>query len=258
MDTGLRGRVAVVTAAGSGIGLSTVDALLEEGARVVGADIDTRALRERPGVLPVEADLLDDSAAGSLIETALTEHGRVDVLVNGVGGGQPMPDRLLNSSPEDWRRTFELNVFTMIKVTQAALPHMISAGGGVIVSISSDAASEPEPDFFDYSAAKAAIVNISKSIATAYGPRGIRSSVVLPSLIRTPMTEGFIAAVAQELGADRDAAEAHIAEHIKEVPLRRIGDPRDVARVIVFLASDGAAYVTGGAHRVDGGRIPTV
>ena len=254
MDFNLSQKVAVVTGAGSGIGLATVEALIAEGARVVGADLNVDALNGLDGVSPLALDMLGAEAGEQLAAKAIDEFQRIDALVNVVGGGGPTPDRMLTATDDDWRRTFELNLFAMVRVTRAVLPHMISAGGGSIVSVASDEARQPDPSFADYAAAKAAVVNVSKSIANGFARHGIRSNIVTPALTRTPMTEGFIRSLAENMGGE-DAAVAHILENFRPIPLGRLGEPADVAKVIVFLASDAARHVSGADYRVDGGLV---
>ena len=254
MEFNLSQKVAAVTGAGSGIGLATVEALLVEGTRVVGADLNVDALSGLGDVVPLVLDMLAADAGQQLAAKAIEEFGQVDVLVNVVGGGAPTPDRILSATDDEWRATFDLNLFAMVRATRAVLPHMIAAGGGSIVSVASDEARQPDPSFADYAAAKAAVVNVSKSIANGFARHGIRSNIVTPALTRTPMTEGFIQGIAANAGGE-DAAVAHILENFRPIPLGRLGEPADVARVIVFLASDAARHVSGADYRVDGGLV---
>jgi NAD(P)-dependent dehydrogenase (short-subunit alcohol dehydrogenase family) len=254
-ELGLEGRVIIVTGGGSGIGLATAMAFAAADAYVVAVDLDTSRLDGREGIVGYEIDLTGDHAGEELAAQVLEDHGSVDVLVNAVGGGAPQPDRLLSASDEDWRRTFELNLWSMVRVSRAVLPTMVAAKRGSIVSVASDAAREPDPMFVDYCAAKAGVIVVSKSIATEFGPYGIRSNVVSPGITRTPMTEGFVRSVALEAGITDEEAMEHIAKNVKRMPLGRFGLPGQVANVIVFLASDAAAHVTGSDYRVDGGIV---
>jgi NAD(P)-dependent dehydrogenase (short-subunit alcohol dehydrogenase family) len=257
MDLSLTDRVAVVTAAGSGIGLATVEALLAEGAAVVAADLNVAALAGH-NVTACEIDLTEESAGDVLADRAITAHGRIDVLVNAVGGLIPEPDRFAIATDSDWRGTFELNLFTMVRVTRAVLPHMVLAGRGSIVSIASDAGRQPWTDDVDYAASKAAVSCVSKALSKRYGPDGIRSNIVMPGFTRTPATEPAIEAIQARQGISEEEAIAFILDDIKHASLHRLAVGDDVARVVVFLASDAAIAVTGSEYRVDSGIIAGV
>ena len=225
MDLGLQGKVAVVTGGGSGIALRTIEMLLDEGAAVVTADRDISRLEGRD-VRALEADLTDPAAPGRLIDVAVRQHGRVDILVNAVGGPTPRQG-FTDISDEEWQRALELNFLCMMRASRAAIEPMRRAGGGAIVSIASDAGREPEAHFVDYGVAKAAVMSLSKALAHEYAPEGIRSNVVSPGPTRT---DGFVGVFGR------------IAE----------------AWVILFLCSDIASNVTGSDYRVDGGIIRSV
>ena len=240
----------MVTGASRGIGLATVRALAAEGVQVVagarssGPDVD--------GVTWVEADLARAGEPERLVEAA----GGVDILVNNLGGGEfhATPIALTD---EDWAASFDLNFMSAARACRAAIPSMIERGGGAVVCVSSVNGFLPSPEDPAYSAAKAALVNYAKTLATAYAPRGVRVNVVSPGVTGTPMwlgPGGIADTIADASGQSREEVlAAAAAEH----PIGRLLEPEEVARMIVVLASGLATGVTGVDLHVDGGLTPT-
>ena len=261
METGLTDRVALVTGGGAGIGLASVRALLAEGARVVAADLDPAAAREcgpEGWVLGVRVDLADPGGARQAVNAAVRAFGGVDVLVNNVGVA-PFRDGFLSVSDADWKSLLELNFFSMVRACRAALPHMLRAGRGAIVSIASDSARMPAPFLVDYGVTKAAILTLSRAIANEFAARGVRCNCVSPGPTRTTPWERdpFFDQLAEQQGVDRESAIAHFVKEVRGMPLGQLGHPDDVAAAVVFLASDLARQITGADYRVDGGLVPT-
>jgi NAD(P)-dependent dehydrogenase (short-subunit alcohol dehydrogenase family) len=257
MQLNLNDKVAVVTGGGSGIGLATVRQLAEEGARVVAADLDPSAATEIDGVIGVAADLSTAEGPGSAVAAAVKEFGRIDVLVNNVGVF-PYRESFLSVTDEDWKGLLEVNFFSMVRASRAAIPHMVDQGSGVIVSTASDVARAPDPFFVDYGVAKAGVLMLSKAISIEFGPKGVRSNCVSPGPTLTPAWEkpgGFAESLAEEFGMSKDDAIDHFAKEVRKMPLGRLGRPQDVANAIVFLASDAASHVTGADYQVDGGIV---
>jgi NAD(P)-dependent dehydrogenase (short-subunit alcohol dehydrogenase family) len=253
--------VAVVTGAGSGIGLATAGAFLAAGARVVAADLDpsaVSALDGGGGAALVRADLAEAAAPAAVVGEAVNRFGTVDVLVNNVGVC-PHRDGFLSVTDDDWTALFNLNVLCMVRASRAVLPHMVRQGRGAIVSIASDAGHVPGAFFVDYSVSKAAVIMLSKAIASEFGPTGVRANCVSPGPTRTPAFESgeVIGRLAESRGVSREAATEHFLTEVRRMPLGRLGAPEDVANVVLFLASDLARQVTGADYRVDGGLIPT-
>ena len=229
MDLGLNGKRAVVTGASRGIGAAIVNALEAEGARVVGGS--------RSG--PVDVDLSTPDGPQRLVERAVTELGGLDILVNSVGQGSTRPDPVAVSDDE-WRATFDLNLMSAVRACRAAIPVMLEGGGGAIVMVSSVNAHLPEPSAIDYSAAKAALANFSKSLGLRYAADGIRVNVVSPGVTAT---------------RERDAEEIAAVE--REVPPGRMLEPDEVARVVALVASGAASGMVGTDVVVDGGLTPS-
>lgn len=257
MQLNLNGKVAVVTGGGSGIGLATVRQLAEEGASVVAADLDPSAATEIDGVIGLAADLSTAEGPEAAVAAAVEQFGRIDVLVNNVGVF-PYRESFLTVTDEDWKGLLEVNFFSMVRASRAALPHMVDQGSGVIVSTASDVARAPDPFFVDYGVAKAGVLMLSKAISIEFGPQGVRSNCVSPGPTLTPAWEkpgGFAESLAEEFGMSKDEAVDHFAKEVRKMPLGRLGRPEDVANAIVFLASDAASHVTGADYQVDGGIV---
>jgi NAD(P)-dependent dehydrogenase (short-subunit alcohol dehydrogenase family) len=255
MDLDLDGRVAVVSAVGSGIGLATANTLLAEGMRVVGADLDISSLPEHAHLVAIECDLTDASAAQSLVDTALERFGSVDVLVNGLGavGYRTSFEEVRD---DDWLWSVQVNLLAAVRLIRATLPSMRAAKRGSIINIASDTGRQPHPMFVDYSAMKAALLSITKSLSIEVGGDGIRVNAVSPGPTETQgLVDGFSRHIAPAWGMDTPTAIEHFVRDIQRIPLGRLGAPGEVAQVIVFLASDAARYVTGSEYCVDGGVI---
>jgi NAD(P)-dependent dehydrogenase (short-subunit alcohol dehydrogenase family) len=261
MELGLQGKVAIVTGANSGIGLAVVESFVGEGALVVAGDLETDALAGRDGVTTVVVDLATAEGAERLVVEAVAAHGRIDVLVNNVGIA-PFREGFLQVSDADWARVIDVNFFSMVRVSRAAIPHMVERGGGSIVSIASEVARQPDVFFVDYCVSKAAVLILAKTLATEFGPHGIRSNAVSPGPTLTPLWTkpgGFAYSIAAEYGFDDiDEAMEHFAKNVRQLPTGRLGRPEDVAAAVLFLASERAGQVTGSDYHVNGGIMRSV
>ena len=244
MSGRLAGKKAVVTAAGAGIGRAVAEAFAAEGASVWATDIDVPAIEaiaaENQGVTARRLDVTD--VAG--IAAFARELGAIDVLVNGVGFVDN--GTILDCDEAAWDGSLSLNVKSIYQVTRAFLPAMIEAGGGSIVNMSSVAgAVTGVRKRFVYSASKAAIVGLTRSIAIDFIGQGIRCNVVCPGTVHTPSWE-------DRVNSAPDPAKAR-AEFIARQPMGRLGKPEEIAALCVYLASDESAYTTGAVHVIDGG-----
>jgi NAD(P)-dependent dehydrogenase (short-subunit alcohol dehydrogenase family) len=247
MKLGLEEKVCVVTGSTGGIGLAVAEQLREEGATVV-----TSGRRpEGVGDLHVAADLTLPGAAEELIGAAVAAFGRVDRLVNNVGGTDIR--RFEELTDDDWQASFELNLMSAVRATRAALPGMKERGSGAIVNVSSSAGKRPSLGMPDYSVMKAAMLSFSRLVADLYGKDGIRCNAVTPGPTATEAWLGDGGLAAQQ--GERDEVLAKVGAGR---PLGRLAQPNEVAAVIVFLLSEQASYVTGAAWSADGGTVPII
>lgn len=257
MDLGLDRKVVVVAGAGSGIGRATANLLAAEGAVVVAVDLDTSALRpdDPERWLNVQRDLTHEAAARVVVDATIERFGRVDALVNCVGALRRRAD-FCDVSDDDWHWAFEVNLLPSVRLIRAVVPHMSQRGRGAIVNVASDQGRQPVPMFVDYAAMKAALISLTKSLSVELGPYGVRANIVSPGPTRTDaFVAGFEHDLAPAWGLETEAAIAHFVEDVQRIPIGRLGVPDEVARVIVFLASDASSQVTGSEYCVDGGII---
>jgi NAD(P)-dependent dehydrogenase (short-subunit alcohol dehydrogenase family) len=236
MDLGLTDKVAVVTGASKGIGLAVTRALLDEGAHVVAGARSSESLEGLDGVTAVGLDLAAPEGPARLIGRATDEYGRVDVLVNNVGAVRLRLEGFLGTSDDEFEWAMQLNFFAALRATRAALPSMVEQGGGAVVNTASvNAFFQPDAGTIDYGAAKAALVNLSKSLAQEFGPHGIRVNCVSPGPVATERVVASIGGFATG----------------------RFTTPEEVATLIVLLASERTGNVTGVNYVIDGGLIKT-
>ncbi|WUH92571.1 oxidoreductase [Streptomyces sp. NBC_00433] len=254
----LQGRTAVVTGASKGIGLAVVTALAEAGARVVagsrGTSAELDALVAAGGVEWVSADLSEPAAAGRLVDAA---GGRIDVLVNNVGVAPVRTGGFLSVTDEDWQRSVDLNLLAAVRVTRAALPLMLEAGRGSVVTVASVNATLPDPLVIDYSAGKAALVAFSKALSKEAGPKGVRVNTVSPGPVETDLWLGGGGVAATVSASAGTTAKDVIEQTAGGMPTGRFTRPSEVADLVLFLAGDRSANITGSDFTIDGGFIPT-
>ena len=254
------GKVAIVTGAGSvgpgwGNGKATATLLARQGASVFAIYIDEGAARETQGIIEGEGgtcvayrcDMLNPEAVNAAVRDCLARWGRIDVLVNNVGGSHP--GNPVEMSETVWDQQIDFNLKTVFLGCKHVLPVMERQGSGAVVNISSVVALRMYTERVNvaYAASKAGVIAFSKSVALAYVKNGIRCNTVIPGLMHTPLVE---ARLTRQLGA---GAEELIARRHAQVPMGRMGDAWDVAHAVVFLASDEAKYITATELVVDGG-----
>ncbi len=262
MDLELSGKVAVVTAASKGIGLAIARALAGENAWVVAGARTTGPLEELPGVTAVAVDLTTPDGPRRLVERAIADHGRVDILVNNMGGVRLRLAGFLATSDEEFEWAMQMNFFSALRATRAAVTQMVKQPeGGAIVNIASvNAFFQPDGGTIDYGAAKAALLNLTKSLSQELGPRGIRVNAISPGPVSTDLWlgEGGVAqTVAKASGIDADTARARVIAGIGGLATGRFTTPEEVATLAVMLASPRTGNVTGANFVVDGGLIKT-
>jgi 3-oxoacyl-[acyl-carrier protein] reductase len=241
----LKDKVAIVTGAGQGIGQAIALKLAESGASVVVSDLDeqtalqtARQIAARSGTAKaVKTDVADGQQVLHLVESAMSEFGRIDILVNNAGIARSAT--LLRLSDEAWDEVLDVNLKGVFRTTQAAARHMIDAGYGRVVSISSIYARIGTIGDSNYAASKAGIIGFTRSVARELARHNITVNAILPGMIDTPLLRGI--------------PSKYLEPMIAEIPLRRVGKPEDVASLAAFLVSDEASYITGAAIEVTGG-----
>jgi NAD(P)-dependent dehydrogenase (short-subunit alcohol dehydrogenase family) len=238
----MTGGRAVVTGGGSGIGRAACRRFAEEGAAVAVLDIDedsARATAQEIDGLALTVDVTDADALRAAVDTAVARLGGLSILVNNAGGSTM--SGLADWDPDEWDRIVRLNLTGVFYGMRAGVPHLLAGGGGAVVNTSSISATRPSAGETPYSAAKAAVIALTSSAALEYGPV-IRVNAVAPGMIRTNLTRPLLEIVPN--------ADEHYG---RMTPAARVGEPADVADVMVFLCSDLARFVTGQTIVVDGG-----
>ena len=264
MDLQLRDKVVVVTGASQGIGLAVTEAFAAEGARVVAgarrSSDELEALAGGGAVLAVAVDLATPEGAATLVRRAQERFGGLDVLVNNLGAGAVRAG-FLEVTDEEWRHTFDLNLFSAIRACRAALPALVARGGGAVVNVASVNAVLPDPAVIDYCAAKAALASLSKALSMEFGPKGIRVNAVAPGPDpegRAHGPGGVADQIARGAGTDRDGALAIAAAGWGGLALEGFfTEPEEVATLVLLLASPRTGNVTGSTYVTDGGLIKT-
>jgi NAD(P)-dependent dehydrogenase (short-subunit alcohol dehydrogenase family) len=259
MDLGLHGRTAIVTGAGAGIGLATTTALAAEGVQVIAASRHvTPALEELASttrVSPVQVDLTGPDAPNKVLSAA---PGPIDILVNNVGATRPRTGGFTSITDQMWRDTLEINLMTAVRMIRAVLPDMLQRGHGTILNTGSLNARLPDPLVLDYSAAKAALVNMAKALSKEVGPHGIRVVTVDPGPVATDLwlgKDGVASVVAKATGQGANDVEAGAAAGMVTGRFTR---PDEVASLLVMLASDRVPNLTGADIVIDGGMVTTL
>jgi 2-keto-3-deoxy-L-fuconate dehydrogenase len=245
----LKRKVALVTAAGQGIGRAIAEAFVAEGAIVVATDVDEAKVQDIKAAEARKLDVLSTAAVEVLAMDLTREFQALDILVN--CAGYVHQGSVLHCSEKDWDFSFDLNVKSMHRTIKAFLPGMLAKKAGAIVNISSTVSSiHGVPDRYAYGATKAAVIGLTKAVAADFIKQGIRANAICPGTIESPSLEGRIRDVSTATGKARAEVEQAFVDR---QPMGRLGRPEEVAALAVFLASDEASYITGQAHLVDGG-----
>jgi 2-keto-3-deoxy-L-fuconate dehydrogenase len=243
----LKGKVAVCTAAGQGIGRAVAEAFLREGARVHASDLDARKLDGLDAIGDVRTAALDVTDPEA-VARYLTDVETPNILFNCAGFVHH--GTILDCGERDWTFSFDLNVRSMHLTMQALLPRMVEAGGGSIINIASAASSiKAAPNRYVYMATKAAIIGMTRSVAIDFIRQGIRCNAICPGTIESPSLDGRIAELGKTVGGPDKAR----AMFVERQPMGRLGRPEEIAALAVWLASDDSAFVTGTTQVIDGG-----
>jgi NAD(P)-dependent dehydrogenase (short-subunit alcohol dehydrogenase family) len=242
----LQDRVAVITGAGSGIGLATARRLAAEGARVVAVDIDRaagEAAAAEVGGEFVAADVADESQVAALFDGVAERLGRIDVAFNNAGISPPEDDSILTTGLDAWRRVQEVNLTSVYLCCKYVLPHMRRQGKGSIINTASFVAVlGAATSQISYTASKGGVLAMTRELGVQFAREGIRVNALCPGPINTPLLRELFA-------ADPERA----ARRLVHVPMGRFGEPEEIAAAVAFLASDDSSFMTASSFLVDGG-----
>jgi len=262
MDLGLKGKVAIVAASSKGLGKATAMGLAAEGARVAmlarGAPELAKAAEEvqessRSEVLALAADVTRQEDVTRVVRETVSRWGAVHILVNNAGG--PPAGTFADVDDAAWQSAFELNLLSTIRFIREVVPHMRQVGAGAIVNIQSMSVKDPLDNLILSNSIRAGVIGLAKSLSRELAKDNIRVNNVLPGAILTDRLNQMITGQARRRGK---SVEEIRRDWEAEIPLGHLGDPEDVANMIVFLASDRAKYVTGVSVQVDGGRVRSI
>ena len=245
----MQGKVALVTAAGQGIGRAIAEAFIAEGASVIATDVETCKLDGLEAKKSVKLDVLSNAAVEVLAKSVEKEFGGLDVLAN--VAGYVHQGTVFDCSDRDWDFSFDLNVKSMHHTIKAFLPAMLKKGGGSIINMSSGVSSlKGLPNRYVYGATKAAVIGLTKAVAADFVTKGVRCNAICPGTIKSPSLDDRVETVSKVTGK---SVEDVWNDFIARQPMRRLGTTAEVAALAVFLASDESSYITGQPHLVDGG-----
>lgn len=252
----LQGRRALITGGTMGAGAAAVALFRELGARVL-----TTARTKPAGFISdafVEADLTTEPGVQTVVDAVHRQFGGLDILVNVLGGSSAPSGGFAALNDAEWDKEFALNFFPAIRLDRALIPGMVAQGSGVVIHVTSIQNRLPLPEATTaYASAKAALNTYSKSISKEVSPKGVRVVRVSPGWIASPNSNGLALRIAEEAGIGYEEAVQVIMKSLGGIPLGRPAEPKEVADLIAFLASDRATSITGTEHVIDGGTIPT-
>jgi 2-keto-3-deoxy-L-fuconate dehydrogenase len=249
MSNRLQGKIALVTAAGQGIGRAIAEAFIAEGASVIATDLADNKLADLKAKKRARLDVRSQDNVEALATYVRREFGALGILVN--CAGYVHQGTVLDCSEKDWDFSFDLNVKSMHRMIRTFLPAMLEKKSGSILNISSAVSSiRGVPNRYVYGATKAAVIGLTKAVAADFIKQGIRCNAICPGTIESPSLDERITALSTETGRSFAAVQQ---DFVARQPMGRLGKPIEVAALALFLASDEASYITGQAHLVDGG-----
>jgi len=242
----LQDRVAVITGAGSGIGLASARRMHSEGAKIVVADVDAtagKAVADELDGLFVQVDVTDEAQVEALFQTTVDTYGSVDIAFNNAGISPPDDDSILTTGIDAWRRVQEVNLTSVYLCCKYAIPHMLSQGKGSIINTASFVATMgAATSQISYTASKGGVLAMSRELGVQFAREGVRVNALSPGPVNTPLLKELFA---------KDAERA--ARRLVHVPLGRFAEPAEIAAAVAFLASDDSSFITASNFLVDGG-----
>jgi len=256
MELGLKDKVAIVTGGATGIGKGIVTCLVREGAKVIIADMnlaaaETTAREIGNSVEALKVDVTSKDDVEACVKSLMETHGKIDILVNNAGISRPI--KFVDIEPEEWDEKFNVNVKGVYLMIRAILPQMIERRYGKIINIASFVGKDGIPNFTHYSATKAAVINLTQSLAREYAEYGINVNAVNPGVVRTALwNEDLLPDMAKEQGVTPDEA---FDSFCATIPLGRPQSPEDIGNMVAFLASDVARNMTGQGINVTSGQL---
>ncbi|MCJ7605597.1 MAG: SDR family oxidoreductase [Dehalococcoidales bacterium] len=252
----LEGKVALITGAGSGIGAATARRFVADGASVAICDINEEGLKQVAGTLPPDSvktctgDITELKDVERMVETALSFNGKLDILVNSAGIDPPEREPDMEKALDLWHKIIEVNLTGSFLTMKLAIPHMVKAKSGSVVNIASLSGIRYIGGRPSYTASKGGLIALTQMAAVEHGPANVRCNVICPGPVRTPLFESNTRPIAEMMGKD---VEWVFEKFTSFSPMRRMGNPEEIAAICSFLASDDASLVTGNIMVADGG-----
>lgn len=266
MDCGLKGKTAIVTGGSRGIGQAISISLAGEGVKVVVVARDMDAINETCSVIEkaggeaigFSVDVTSESGARDAVQMAVAKYGKLDILINNAGGAAKFGS-FQECTLDDWLDSFRLNVLGCVNFAKAAEAELLRSGDGRIVTVSSISGVQPGHFNPHYSTTKAATINLSKHLANIYAGKGICSNVICAGPVHSDSWGQNVAQLAKRKSITFDDAFLELEkQEVKKIPLGRVGEPEDIAAMVVFLASEKAAWITGSCFHVSGGKFSSM
>ncbi|TDQ08119.1 SDR family oxidoreductase [Pedobacter metabolipauper] len=254
----LTGKIALVTGGTKGIGKAIADRLAQAGATVIITARNAPA-DNKYGHHFIKGDLANASEAMTVISSILEKFGKVDILINNMGGSNSPSGGFGVLTDKHWEDEIQLNLLAPVRIDRTILPGMLENKSGVIIHISSISGISPLYESLGaYAVAKAALINYSKSLSKEVTPKGVRVLTVSPGMVKTETMDSFLGTLAESAGTTIDEITQNLMASLGGIPMGRMADPKDVAELVGYLVSPRASYLSGANYVIDGGTIPTI